>query len=169
MTKMARTTKADLEKQIAELEEENRKLLNILNEDNQKYSNLMEQKSSEFHKLPEYQRMEKDIRQLEERRKLNDATIERQKKTESSLRNKIQELLKENEQLKSAKNKTLINDSIHNSRNAGRKPKSKDIIQQQVHQIESYLTDGKTGKEISSLMGISERTFYRLKKLIKDK
>lgn len=167
--KMARTTKADLEKRIAELEEENKKLLNILNEDNQKYSELMEQKSSEFHKLPEYQQMKRDIAQLEEIKKANEATIQHKEKTESALRNKIQELLAENEQLKSAKNETIINGSTHNSRNAGRKPKSEDIIQQQIHKIESYLADGKTGKEISSLMNISERTFYRLKKLIKDK
>lgn len=165
---MARTTKADLEKQIAELEEENKKLLNILNEDNQKYSELVEQKTSEFHKLPEYQSMKKDIAQLEERKRANEATIERQKKKESALQNEIKELRAEIEQLNSAKNEALINGSIYQKK-VGRKHKSEDIIQQQVRQIESYLADGKTGKEISSLMGISERTFYRLKKLAKDK
>lgn len=162
-------TKADLEKQITELEEENRKLLNILDKDNQKYSKLMEQKSSEFHKLPEYQQMQRDIAQLEEIKKANEATIKHKEKTESALRNKIQELLTEIEQLNSAKNETLINGSTYNPRNAGRKPKSENVIQQQVCQINSYLADGRTGREISSLMGISERTFYRLKKLIKDK
>lgn len=165
---MARTTKADLEKRIAELEEENKKLLNILNEDNQKYSELVEQKTSEFHKLPEYQSMKKDIAQLEEIKRVNEATIQRKKKIESDLRNKIQELLTEIEQLKSAKNEILINGSTYQKK-VGRKPKSKDITQQQIHQIESYLADGKTGKEISSLMDISERTYYRLKKLLKDK
>lgn len=162
-------TKADLEKENAELKEAYKKLLNVLDEDNQKYSELVEQKTSEFHKLPEYKQMKRDIAQLEEIKKANEVTIQHKEKTESTLRNKIQELLTEIEQLNSAKNKTLINGSTYNPRNAGRKPKSENVIQQQVCHINAYLADGRTGREISSLMGISERTFYRLKKLIKDK
>lgn len=105
-------TKADLEKENAELKEAYKKLLNVLDEDNQKYSELVEQKTSEFHKLPEYKQMKRDIAQLEEIKKANEATIQHKEKTESTLRNKIQELLTEIEQLNSAKNETLINGRI---------------------------------------------------------
>lgn len=165
---MARTTKADLEKENAELREEKRKLLNILDEDNQKYNELMEQKISDFHKLPEYQSMKKDIAQLEEIKKLNENTIERQKKTESALRNKIQELLAENKQLKeNIKNQAIINDTKHNARGAGRKPKSSEKTQEQLQDLNRLLNDGKKELEICEKMKISHATYYRLKKLWK--
>lgn len=162
---MARTTKADLEEQIAKLEEENKKLLNILNEDNQKYNELIEQKSSEFHKLPEYEQMKRDIAQLEEIKNFNENIIERQKKTESTLRDKIQELLAENRELQeNIKKQTVVNDTIRNARGAGRKPKSLEKIQEQLQYLNKLLNDGKKEEEICSLMKISHATYYRLKK-----
>lgn len=165
---MTRITKADLEKEIIELKEKNKKLLNILDEDNQKYSELMERKTFEFHTLPEYQSMKKNIVQLEEIKKANETTIERQKKMESTLRNKIQELLAENKQLKeSIKNQAVINDTKHNARGAGRKPKPTEKIHEQLQCLDELLNDGKKEKEICKLMKISHATYYRLKKVWK--
>lgn len=167
---MARITKAELEKKVEELEKQLADCQKWLMESENKYSQLAEVKEEEFKKLPLYENMEKAIERLEFVKSQNENTIRHKEKTEIDLRNKIQELLEENKQLKeSAKNQTVINGSIHNARGAGRKPKPDDITRQQLCQIESYLADRKTGKEISALMGISERTFYRLKRLAKEK
>lgn len=161
---MARTTKADLEKKVQELEAKVSQYLTMLTEQDMKYNELLEHKNLEFEQLPEYRQMQQVIERLEWIKKANEATIRHKEETERKLRNKIQELLEENNQLKdSAKNQAIINGS--NARGAGRKPKSEDIIQQQIYELETYLSDNKTGKEISALMGISERTFYRLKSL----
>ena len=163
-------TKKELEARVEELETKVRHYLNMLDEENQKYYELMEQKSFEFYKLPEYQQMKREIEQLKEEKRLHESIIERNKETEMKLRNKIQELLADNKQLKdTGKDDNISDDSPRNERGAGRKPKSEDIIRQQINQIESYLAEGKKAKDITSLMNISERTYYRLKKLVKGK
>lgn len=171
---MARTTKADLEKRIIELEDQLSKYQQWLIDSEAKYNKLINEKEEQLESLPTYQQMKSHIERLELINKNNEASIAHKKETEKKLRNKIQEILaetkqleEENEQLKeSIKNQTIINDTMYNVRGAGRKPKSIEQIQEQLQQIQSLLAHGKKEKDICRQMNISRATYYRLKKLL---
>lgn len=66
----------------------------------------------------------------------------------------------------SIKNQTIINDTQHNARGAGRKPKPMEQTQERLQQIQSLLANGKKEKDICRQMNISRATYYRLKKLL---
>lgn len=78
------------------------------------------------------------------------------------MRNKIQELLAENKELKE-KIKSEVQ-TVHNARGAGRKPKPTEKIQEQLEYIDRLLNDGKKEQEICRIMSISRSTYYRLKR-----
>lgn len=159
---MARTTKADLEKRIEELEKQLAQYQQWLMESENKYSRLVEEKGEEFKKLPLYGSMKKEIERLEFVKSQNENTIEHKEKMETSLRSKIQELLEENSQLKESLKNQVDNETKHNARGAGRKPMSEEKLLL----LDNLLKQGKKEKEICELMNISRATFYRVKKLL---
>lgn len=168
---MPRVTKAELENTVKELEtqleEQRNHYLDLLNKEDERYNKLVNEKEGQFHSLPEYQRMQKEIEQLETQKKANEHYIDTKREENATLKNRIQELLVENEQLKeSIKNQVTINDTIHNARGAGRKPKPIEKIQEQVQQIQSRLASGQKEKYICTQMKISRSTYYRLKRLL---
>jgi len=166
---MARETKAQLEEKIARLEQQLETCWTLLNESDRKYNELMEAKELPFKELPIYSQMEKTIKDLETMNNAYKESVVRLKKNEKKLKGKIQRLAEENSQLKeSLKNQNTFNDTIHNPRNAGRKPKSPEVLNRQLQQLNSLLDNGKTVKEICSYMGISRATYFRLKKLLKS-
>lgn len=62
-----------------------------------------------------------------------------------------------------------MNDAIYNARGAGRKPKPIEKTQEQLQYLDKLLNNGKKEKEICRLMKISHATYYRLKKIWKEK
>lgn len=165
---MARTTKTDLEQRLTEKEEELNKYRQWLMESEEKYNKLVDEKTEQFKLLPEYLQMKNRIERLESMQQNSEYIIKKKKEKEENLRNKIQALLEENNQLKeSIKNKTVINDTKHNARGAGRKHKSAEKIQEQLQDLNRLLNDGKKELEICESMKISHATYYRLKKLWK--
>ncbi len=165
---MARITKADLETKISKLNDELANYRRWLSESENKYNKLADEKEAHLEELPVYQQMQKQIKLLEEIKKANEATIQHGKRTENALRNKIQELLAENRQLQESI-KNQINDTVHNARGAGRKPKPEEKIQEQLQYLDKLLNDGKKEKEICRFMQVSRATYYRLKKVWKEK
>ncbi len=165
---MAKLTKIQLEEKLKETEQELKQYQKWLLESETKYNKIIEDKQLQFEKLPRYIEMTNQIKIMEDTLEAYKSIIETGKKTETNLRSTIQELVEENENLKECiKNTNTINDTIiHNSRNAGRKPKSEKKIQEQLQQIKNLLNDGKKEKEIYTSMNISRATYYRLKKLI---
>lgn len=159
---MARTTKADLEKKVQELEtqlkEQKRHYLDLLNKDNDRYIKLVEEKEGEFKSLPLYQQMINQIDQLEKQTKADNHFINTQKEKNSRLKNRIKELATENEEIKANLNRT--NEVVHNARGAGRKPMSKE----KVMQLDTLVKQGTKMEEVCKTLGISRATYYRIKK-----
>lgn len=146
---MARLTKIQLEEKLKETENELEKYQKWLLESEMKYDEILEEKQLQFEKLPRYIEMTKQIEIMENTLKSYEDVIETMKKTKVNLRNKIQKLMEENKSLEERiKNINTINDTIvHNSRNAGRKPKSKEKIQEQLQQIKNLLMMEKKKKK----------------------
>lgn len=173
---MANITKAHLEKQIAELNEELNKYRQWLTESEKKYNELINEKELQFNKLPEYIQMKNEIEQQRVIINTKNDIIRSSENIKESLwhdkevlQEKIEKLQEENMLLKeSIKNQTVNNDNIHNARNAGRKPKPEEKIQEQLQQLEKLLNDGKKEREIYLTMGVSRATYYRLKKILKS-
>ena len=164
---MPKMKKADLEKRITELEEEFKKYQNWLMEAKNKNNKLIDEKETQLETLPSYIQMKSHIERLELINKANAETIASMEVDKTSLQDKVSSLNDKIKQLQnSIKNQTAISDTIHNSRGAGRKPKSKELIQKQLSQISALLEQRLKEKEICNIMDISRATFYRLKRLL---
>jgi len=110
--------------------------------------------------------MKKEIEFLETEKKTHESTLRKRDERESALRGKIQELLKENEELKeSIKN---INDTLNGAKKAGRKPKPQKAIQGQLKELTVLLNEGKKEQEICAAIKVSRATYFRLKKMLKE-
>ncbi len=160
-------TKADMEKQIKGLEEQLRKYQEWMMESEGKYNQLLEQKELQFQELPIYLQMKREIEFLEAERKMHKSTVRKRDERESALRGKIQELLKENEGLKESIKS--INDTVGGTKKAGRKPKSEEAIQGQLKELVTLLDEGKKEQEICAAMKVSRATYFRLKRMLKEK
>ena len=146
---MARTTKADLENKITELNGQLDNYRKWLIESQDKYNELIDEREAQLEQLPAYQQIQKEVRLLEEIKKANEATIQHEKQIENALRDKIQELLEENRYLKeSIKTQAIMNDAIYNARGAGRKPKPIEKTQEQLQYLDKLLNNGKKEKAL---------------------
>jgi len=160
-------TKAEMEKQIQGLKEKLGEYREWMMESEAKYNRLLDEKELQFQELPTYLQMKREIEFLEAEQKAHKITLRKRDERESALRGKIQELLKENEGLKeSIKN---INDTSNGTKKAGRKPKSEEAIQGQLKELMTLLNEGKKEKEICAAMEVSRATYFRLKKMLKEK
>ncbi len=160
-------TKAEMEKQIQKLEEQLGNYQEWLMESEARYHRLLDEKEFQFQELPTYLQMKREIEFLETERKTHENTIRKRDERESALRGKIQELLKENEELKESIKK--INDTASSTKKAGRKPKPQEAIQGQLKELMTLLDEGKKEKEICAAMKVSRATYFRLKRMLKEK
>lgn len=148
---MAKITKAQLEERIKNLENELKQYKNWLMESESKYNDLLEMKDEKLNNLPAYKQMKNYVEKLEFLNKEQQATIEWLQHNNKHLKEYID-------------SRTLIE---HNTRKAGRKPKSKEQLENELKNLEILLKEGKDEKNICKTMKISRATYYRLKRNLK--
>lgn len=117
--------------------------------------------------------LEAKIHELESYQKLINNTNQSQD-TLVTLHQEIESLKAENEVLKTQvnalieKNQKLIDMTKHNARGAGRKANPQHL-DAQVKKVQALIEDGKTASEIQQAMKISSSTYFRYKRLTKNK
>ncbi len=159
-------TKAEMAEQIRGLKKQLENYQKWLMESEARYHRLLDEKELQFQELPTYQQMKKEIEFLEAEKKMHESTVRKRDGRESALRGKIQELLKENGELKeSIKN---INDTLSSKKKTGRKPKPQEAVQGQLGELMTLLNKGKKEREICTAMKVSRATYFRLKRMLKD-
>jgi len=164
---MPRINKADLENKIVELERQLENYQQWLIDSEIKCNELIHNAEMHLDELPAYKQAMERNEQLELINEESLKSIDRLEQRNTALKNRVRELKIENQQLKeSIKNKTVISETTHNARGAGRKPKDAVLTQQQLLQLDRLLQQGLKEKDICSEMQISRATYYRLKKLI---
>lgn len=160
---MARVTKAELETELKELKTELEKYRKWLFESEEKYNKLIDEKEILLEELPVYKQAMSRNNRLESINTENIKIIDKLKQQRADLQKQVSKLEKENSQLKeNIKEKIIINDTPHNARGAGRKPKPNTLIQLQLNQITSLMNQGYTVNTICTKMNISKATYYRL-------
>lgn len=148
---MAKVTKAQLEEHIKNLENELKQYKNWLMESENKYNDLLEMKDEQLNNLPAYKQMKNHVERLEFLNKEQQSTIEWLQNDNKHLKEYID-------------SRTLIE---HNTRKAGRKPKSKEQLESELKNLEILLKEGKNERSICKTMKISRATYYRLKRNLK--
>lgn len=148
---MAKVTKAQLEEHIKNLENELKQYKNWLMESENKYNDLLEMKDEQLNNLPAYKQMKNHVERLEFLNKEQQSTIEWLQNDNKHLKEYID-------------SRTLIE---HNTRKAGRKPKSKEQLESELKNLEILLKEGKDERSICKTMKISRATYYRLKRNLK--
>lgn len=148
---MAKVTKAQLEEHIKNLENELKQYKNWLMESEKKYNDLLEMKDEQLNNLPAYKQMKNHVERLEFLNKEQQSTIEWLQNDNKHLKEYID-------------SRTLIE---HNTRKAGRKPKSKEQLESELKNLDILLKEGKNERSICKTMNISRATYYRLKRNLK--
>ncbi|MCX4299647.1 MAG: hypothetical protein OSJ73_21965 [Lachnospiraceae bacterium] len=148
---MAKVTKAQLEEHIKNLENELKQYKNWLMESENKYNDLLEMKDEQLNNLPAYKQMKNHVERLEFLNKEQQSTIEWLQNDNKHLKEYID-------------SRTLIE---HNTRKAGRKPKSKEQLESELKNLDILLKEGKNERSICKTMKISRATYYRLKRNLK--
>ena len=148
---MAKVTKAQLEEHIKNLENELKQYKNWLMESEKKYNDLLEMKDEQLNNLPAYKQMKNHVERLEFLNKEQQSTIEWLQNDNKHLKEYID-------------SRTLIE---HNTRKAGRKPKSKEQLESELKNLDILLKEGKNERSICKTMKISRATYYRLKRNLK--
>lgn len=188
---MARITKADLEKQVQELEaqlkEQKSHYLDLLDKDNDRYIKLVEEKEGEFKSLPLYQDMVGQIDQLEKQTKADNHFINTQREENSRLKNRIKELAAENEEIKSTSDRQTKETEEHlqnkiqelmteNKELKANLNKANEVVHnargagrkpmsdEKVKQLDTLVKQGTKMEEVCKTLGISRATYYRIKK-----
>ena len=161
--------KAQLEEELKKKNQEIDFYQQELRDSEMRYNQLLNEKELQFKALPVYMQMAEKIELLERSKALDQKKITRLQEKVQELQTLLCTLEEKYKQLQeSVKNSSAIFDTVHNARNAGRKPKPEEKIQQQIQQLEKLLKEGKKEKAIYTEMGISRSTYYRLKKYIKS-
>ena len=120
-------------------------------ESENKYNDLLEMKDEQLNNLPAYKQMKNHVERLEFLNKEQQSTIEWLQNDNKHLKEYID-------------SRTLIE---HNTRKAGRKPKSKEQLESELKNLDILLKEGKNERSICKTMKISRATYYRLKRNLK--
>ena len=110
---MPRITKADLEKRVAELERQLENCQQWLIDAENKCNEVINNAETHLENLPAYKQAMERNAQLELINAENSKSLDRLRKKNTDLRDRVRELKEENQKLKeSIKNQTVINDTL---------------------------------------------------------
>ena len=145
---MARQTK---DQQIAELKQQLASCRELVETLNREKNDLMNIRENEFLKSPTYLQMADRISFLEDRLSLAESNYQKLKNDNTALK----------------KSASTAAKPKHNERGAGRKPMD-DAMKRNLERFKKLIDDGYTRDQIMNKMGLSQATYYRYKRVIKN-